>query len=131
MDPHTREFVKQFNASIKSVLGLKKAMSHRRISIIMGKFAATPMIAKSFEKTMMRYHERFVKPDPNVDKERINNQLNEKHEAVTKWLKVDKKWALTKEDIDRTILQRIYGDQKWNIMEQLKHGTDIITVAKW
>ena len=73
MGPHTREFVKQFNASIKNVLGLKKAMSHRRISIIMGKFAATPMIAKSFEITMMRYHERFIKADPNVDKELINH----------------------------------------------------------
>ena len=58
--------------SIKNVLGFKKAMGHRRISIIMGKFAATPMIAKSFERTMMRYHERFTKADPNIDKEVIN-----------------------------------------------------------
>ena len=52
----------------------------------MGKFAATPMIAKSFEKTMMRYYDRFIKADPNVDKEAVNLQLNAKHIAVTKWL---------------------------------------------
>ena len=72
MEPHTREFVKQFNMSIKNALGFKKSMSHRRINIIMGKFAATPMIAKSFERTMMRYHDRFTKADPNVDKEAVN-----------------------------------------------------------
>ena len=97
----------------------------------MGKFAATSMIAKSFERTMMRYHERFIKPDPNVDKNKVNQQMNEKHAAVAKWLKTDKKWALRKEDIDKTSHKRIYGDQKWNIMEQLKQGSDIITIIKW
>ena len=57
-------------------------MSHRRISIIMGKFAVIPMIAKNFERTMMRYHDRFIKADPNVDKQEVNNQLNKKHAAM-------------------------------------------------
>ena len=68
------------------------------------------MIAKSFERTMMRYHDRFVKADNNVDKEAINLQLNIKHIAVTNWLKTDKKWALHKEDIDKAIQKRIYGN---------------------
>ena len=76
----------------------------------MGKFAATPMIAKSFEKTMMRYYDRFTKADPNVDKEAVNLQLNATHSAVTKWLKMDKKWALHKDDIDKAVQKRIYGN---------------------
>ena len=37
------------------------------------------MIAKSFERTMTKYFERFKKEDPNDNKEAIGWSLNSKH----------------------------------------------------
>ena len=47
---------------------MKKHTSHTQVNLIMGKYAALPTIAKSYEKTMMMYYNRFVKDDPNVNK---------------------------------------------------------------
>ena len=59
------------------------------------------MIAKSYERAMTKYFERFVKDDPNVNKEEIGWSLNAKHVKIAKIFQLNAKWMITKEDIDR------------------------------
>ena len=59
------------------------------------------MIAKSFERTMAKYFERFQKDDPNVNKETIGWSLNAQHTKIAKIFKQNANWMITKEDIDR------------------------------
>ena len=75
------------------------------------------MIAKSHERTMTKYFERFVKDDPNVNKEAIGWSLNVKHTKIAKIFNLNPKWMITKDDIDRQTQLSIYGEGKWNFLE--------------
>ena len=80
---------------------------------------------------MMKYFERFQKNDGKIDQEAIGWALNEKHKMLAKYMQRDPKWVLGKKEIDEAIQSRIHGNESWNIMEQVKHGKDILTIIKW
>ena len=67
------------------------------------------MIAKSFERAMTKYFERFQKDDPNVNKEAIGWSLNVKHTMIAKIFNLNAKWVITKDDIDRQTQISVYG----------------------